>query len=409
MLQLPDLPVAQRLIAIVDRFGRDNTPHIGSLKRELSRWASGEDSARYEREWQELAEHIVTRPHWLTMLFPDCQTGFPELLPLIQLLPNVTCIPDSRGVEARSCRAIWVAEQSDLANPESLMSSLLQELLVTSAGDGPHFLFLSRYYTFLDLLVARFVAPQLRPLHERIFATLHLQRAHWPHTYCSGYLYQGWEEVGLCGIKPTEMRLNSYEITNLLNPTDRVLDLGANNGFLALALGKTVAHVDAVELNPYLIDIGRTTAHYLNQRNVRFILADIESWAPDSPYDAVLSLANHSTIDHRMKMDFETYIARIFSTLKPGGWLFFESHNVFGPGIGGQGDDGDLDAKFEIVERYFEVVESHMHRAFVPAHDIDKLFVKLKRRDHYFPSATRRFSLESAKKSYFLPRTEDLT
>ncbi|MFN7641136.1 MAG: class I SAM-dependent methyltransferase, partial [bacterium] len=218
--------------------------------------------------------------------------------------------------------------------------------------------------------------------------------------YCSGYLYQGWEELGLCGIKPTDTRLRGYGIEELLQPGDRVLDLGANNGFLALALARRVAQVDAVEINPFLVDIGRAAARHLGPHKVRFILADIEAWSPLTLYDAVLSLANHSTIDQRMSMDFETYVAKLFSLLRPGGWLFFESHNVFGPGTGGPGDDGDLDRKFDIMERYFELGDASMHRSFVPAHDIDKLFVRLRRRAAYAPDVQRSFSLAHARTLY---------
>lgn len=400
MNQASDKSLPAALIAIVDRFGRASDPGIGRLRQALVRWAAGEDAARYQDAWDALVESILTRPHWLGMLFPQSRQDFPELLPLMQSLANVSRIPGARGADAANARSAWLAEQSDLTHAGSLMSRLLHELRDAPVDEGPHFLFLSRYYTFLDLLMAGLVAPQLQPLHERIFATLHLQRAHWPHNYCSGYLYQGWEELGLCGIKPTDARLRGYGITDLLTPTDRVLDLGANNGFLALALGKQVAHVDAIELNPFLIDIGRAAADHLDQHKVRFILADIESWEPQGPYDAVLSLANHSTIDQRMQMDFETYVAKLFAALKPGGWLFFESHNVFGPGTGGPGDDGDLDLKFDIVERYFELHEARMHRAFVPAHDVDKLFVRLRRRAAYTADAGRSFSLERARANY---------
>lgn len=105
-------------------------------------------------------------------------------------------------------------------------------------------------------------------------------------------------------------------------------------------------------------------------------------------------------IDQRMAMDFETYVAKLFRLLRPNGWLFFESHNVFGPGTGGPGDDGDLDRKFDIMERYFEPVDACMHRSFVPAHDIDKLFVRLRRRATYTPDIQRSFSLAQARTHY---------
>lgn len=83
------------------------------------------------------------------------------------------------------------------------------------------------------------------------------------------------------------------------------------------------------------------------------------------------------------------------------GWLLFESHNVFGPGSGAAGDDGDLDQKFEVMERYFELLDSKMTKAFVPSQDIDKLFVVLRRRPHVLDGITsRRMNLAEARKRY---------
>lgn len=78
----------------------------------------------------------------------------------------------------------------------------------------------------------------------------------------------------------------------------------------------------------------------------------------------------------------------------------FESHNVFGAGTGAAGDDGDLDRKFDIMERYFELQDSKMTRAFVPSHDIDKLFVVLRRRPQVLASVQRSMNLGEARKRY---------
>jgi hypothetical protein len=102
-----------------------------------------------------------------------------------------------------------------------------------------------------------------------------------------------------------------------------------------------------------------------------------------------------------MTMPFIDYIAKIHALLRPGGTLLFESHNVFGPGTGGPGDDGDLDAKFDIAERFFEVVRHKMTRSFVPGGlDVDKLFVVLRRRDEIDEGTVRTFDLATARRSF---------
>src|SRR5439155_7920490 len=101
------------------------------------------------------------------------------------------------------------------------------------------------------------------------------------------------------------------------------------------------------------VAIANIATEYLGAANASFIPGDFVDFETSKRYDAVCSLANHCTIDGNLSIDFEQYIAKLFSLLKPGGLLFFESHNVFGSGAGGAGDDGDLDAKFDIAERYF--------------------------------------------------------
>lgn len=393
-----NLPVT--LLAIANRFGRDSDPTLHALRLRLSAWETGTNRAEFEATWQALVERVLTQAHWLTMLFPAACDEFPDLIKLLTTINHRISYPDERAGIASAHRAAWIKDQSNLANQNGLLFLLLQDLLTTPPDGNPPSSFLSRYYTWLDLLFAYFVAPGLKPLHERIFSILHLQRSHWPGNYCGGYLYQGWEDLGLSGIKPTNARLAGYGIADLLSANDLVLDLGANSGFLALSIGKQVRQVDAIELNPFLVEIGRTAAAHTGVSNVRFVVADIESWQPEYQYDAAFSLANHSTIDGRMSMDFEAYIIKLYQMIKPGGWLFFESHNAFGPGLGGPGDDGDLNEKFDIVERYFELIDFRMHRAFVPAHDVDKLFVKLKRRTACLKDARRTFLLQTARTAY---------
>jgi hypothetical protein len=54
----------------------------------------------------------------------------------------------------------------------------------------------------------------------------------------------------------------------------------------------------------------------------------------------------------------------------------------------------------DIAARYFEVIEYRMTRTFVPVHDIDKLFVALRRRNQMDPSASRSFDLATALTRY---------
>lgn len=393
-----DLPFVLR--AIVLRFARATDANHASLLDHLDRWAGGEHHAVNRAAWDDLMQRVLTRPHWVSVLFPQLSRDNPDLLPVVQQLAEADRAPPPLREEVATARQTWVAEQSDLNDSGSLLARLLRELATDTADGGGPFVFLSRYYAWIDLLVATFVDDSLRALHERVFGMLYLQSRNWALAYCNGYLYQGWERLGLSGIKPTDARLAAYGIEAVLEPTAHVLDVGANSAMLAVALSERVAQVDAIELNPFLVEIGRQVAAHAGRDNVHLEIADFGAWHSASRYDAVFSLANHCTIDGRMAMTFESYIAKLFSLLKPGGWLFFESHNAFGPGAGGPGDDGDLDQKMEIAGRYFDIVATRMTRAFTPAHDIDKLFIAMRRRPAFAAGARTSFSLEQARRAY---------
>ena len=129
-------------------------------------------------------------------------------------------------------------------------------------------------------------------------------------------------------------------------------------------------------------------------------MADFTTWQPRQRYDVVLSFANHCTIDGNLSVEFESFVAKLWQLTTEDGWLLFESHNVFGPGAGAPGDDGDLDAKFEVMERYFELEDSKKTKAFVPTQDIDKLFVVLRRRPAVLATVNRQMNLAVARQTY---------
>ena len=200
-------------------------------------------------------------------------------------------------------------------------------------------------------------------------------------------------------MKPTVQRMRNYAIYDLLNKEQSVLDIGGNCGFLAIHVAGYVKEVDAIELNPYLNKIGEDTAQYLRVKNARFMTADFASYDMQKKYDVVFSLSNHHTIDGNLNMGFLRYSEKIFNLLKPGGFLFFESHNVFGNGKLGPGDDSDLDKKFELAGQFFQLVRHKMVRSFYPV-DIDKLFAVFRRREIADPTARNNFDFLAARKSY---------
>lgn len=252
--------------------------------------------------------------------------------------------------------------------------------------------FLSRYLGLKDYLFQIF-HPALRPLHQKLNESRKNQVEKWnSFVYCDGYYYQGWEKIGINGIKPTEKRIDNYQITEYLDKSKIALDIGANCGFLACYIASFVKAIDAIELNPYLVKMGEDTKDYLQINNVHFLNDDFIIWEPKRKYDVVFSLSNHFTIDGNLNVSFEFYISKIFELMRPYGILLFESHNIWG-------DDKDIDLKFKIAAKYFQLKKHKMVRAFYPA-DIDKLFVVFERREKLKENADSSFRIIEAQHKY---------
>jgi SAM-dependent methyltransferase len=388
--------ILKRIILITERFPREYDHMYRALLDMLRTFEKENNLSGFLRIWSVLAHDVLSTPQWLDLLFPG-QTGVdPGLIARAQAANNRRHLQ----TEAALTEAESPSSRNEVDSSDGLFEQLLEALATNDPGGGPPFLFLSRFYFFRDILYGYFVDVGLKPIQRAIFHQCYLQRRNWRQSYAADYPYQGMERLAISGVKPTEERFARYDITEYLGATDRVLDIGSNNGFWALALATRVGHVDGLEFNPYLVAIANIAKDFLGAVNASFIPGDFVDFETSEKYDVVCSLANHCTIDGNLSMDFEQYIAKVFSLLKPGGILFFESHNVFGPGAGGAGDDGDLDAKFDIVERYFSVLRYKMTQAYVPAFDIGKLFVVLRRRDRYEADVVRTLRLSDARQRY---------
>ncbi len=102
-----------------------------------------------------------------------------------------------------------------------------------------------------------------------------------------------------------------------LDSGDRVLEVGCGTGTTALHHASRVAHIDATDFSPKMVDIARDKARAAGVSNVNFRVASIESLdAAAERYDVVLA---HSVL--HLVADVPDALAKLRSMLKPGGLL----------------------------------------------------------------------------------------
>lgn len=166
-------------------------------------------------------------------------------------------------------------------------------------------------------------------LNKRVQQILAKQRKNYANsTYFLGHPYQALGVVGVYGERPTEERFEHYGLGRLISSQDRVLDLGCNCGFMALyASLRTGCQADGVDLNPYMIEIGKECVSFLRlDEKVRLWSADIKELEPERPYSVVFSFATHWTDDEMYRVPLREHLEKCRSLLDVGGLLIFESH-----------------------------------------------------------------------------------
>ena len=165
--------------------------------------------------------------------------------------------------------------------------------------------------------------PEYNQLHNNIKLELQKQKQNWKHPIYP--YYQGYSRIKWYGLRETTNRINSYNLIFYMKKDWNILDIGCNMGFISCELSPYVNHIDAIEVNPYLINIGKETSKFLKIDNIDFFATKFENFNKKG-YDAILSFANHHTGDGLTSISIEQYFKKIFNILKKQGLLFFESH-----------------------------------------------------------------------------------
>ncbi len=213
--------------------------------------------------------------------------------------------------------------------------------------------------------------PELSQLHDRLKHHISEQKSNWKSFVYAQQMgfYQGFDEISLPGCRPTEKRLERYDIAKYLTKEKIALDIGCNCGFFVLHLSKFLKHVDGVEINPYLVNVGNDTKKFLNIGNADFFTSRFEDFSTNKKYDVIFSLANDDTIDGNTEFSFNEYVRKIKSLLNKNGHLMFEtiSPDTYDP--------KQFEPKRRLLEDRFTLLEEKMVKSEYPINVPERRFL----------------------------------
>jgi|ETNmetMinimDraft_2_1059921.scaffolds.fasta_scaffold30039_2 SAM-dependent methyltransferase len=139
-----------------------------------------------------------------------------------------------------------------------------------------------------------------------------------------GNFYQGLKSICIKGQRPTEKRFEIYGLRRFLKKNFSVLDIGSNCGFFSLYVSKFVGHVDGIEMDPYMVEIGNKVKNYLQIKNCTFYRSIFEKFKAGEKYDFIMSFAVHRRVNYPL----EKYISILHKMLNKDGLLIIESQDI---------------------------------------------------------------------------------
>lgn len=146
------------------------------------------------------------------------------------------------------------------------------------------------------------------------------------HTFGESKFYQSFPRIKLEGERPTDIRIEKYDLKRYLSKRVDVLDIGANDGFIDMEISSEVNSVLGVEYNEKLVEIACTAKDILKIDNVDFVCDDYNHWKTinHKKFDIIFSFAIHIWIGRTP----EEYANDIYQMLNNNGVFFFESQTL---------------------------------------------------------------------------------
>ena len=150
---------------------------------------------------------------------------------------------------------------------------------------------------------------------------------------------------------------------------DILIKIKSNCGFLTIHISTFLKHIDGVELNPYLTNIGNDTKKFLDIENVNLFTSRFEDFIPTKKYDIIFSLANDDTIDGNTEFTFDEYVGKIEDLLSEKGHLMWEtiSPDTYDPEL--------FEPKRTILEKKFTLLEERMVKSEYPINVPERRFL----------------------------------
>ena len=216
---------------------------------------------------------------------------------------------------------------------------------------------------------------ELQELHKKLQNHLNEQKNNWQsfiYAQEKGF-YQGFDEININGCRSTEKRYANYCIEKYLKNDKSALDIGCNCGFFSLFVSRFLKHVDSVEINPHLVDIGNDVKDYLQIHNIQFHNFSFEDFQTDKQFDIVFSFANDSTIDGNTTFTFYEYIDKIKNLMSDDGLLIFESQaeDVL--------DEEKFIPKYEYLQKQFKIIDERIIDSEYPVNVPTRFFLILQK------------------------------
>ena len=164
-----------------------------------------------------------------------------------------------------------------------------------------------------------------------------------------GSFYQSFDELNIKGQRPTNYRIERYNLKKYLDKNKTILDIGNNVGFFDLTIASMVKSIIGIEYNKSLSVIANMTKEFLCINNVNFISGDFNKTNFNEKFDIIFSFAVNYWLGHNAEYHSKT----IYNLLNSGGIVIIESQDI------NSEVDRDFDSKY-IVDFYknrFKILE----------------------------------------------------